>query len=71
MSFFFAYLGLVFNVGLPFYSVPYDSSNNYSSPPQNTNEESKHGSHVIGDEKYDIQLEKSNILMLGPTGSGK
>lgn len=33
-------------------------------------EENKHGSHMINNGKYDLKLEKSNILMLGPTGSG-
>ncbi|CAF3232361.1 unnamed protein product [Rotaria socialis] len=61
----------ILNVGIPFYTVPYDATNNNPSPNSKNNEEPKHGSHVIGDEKFDIQLEKSNILMLGPTGSGK
>jgi len=37
----------------------------------NHNEEIKHGSNTIHNEQYDLTLEKSNILMLGPTGSGK
>ncbi|CAF3707656.1 unnamed protein product [Rotaria socialis] len=37
----------------------------------NNNEEIKFGSDVIHSEQYDLKLEKSNILMLGPTGSGK
>ncbi|CAF5059996.1 unnamed protein product, partial [Rotaria magnacalcarata] len=61
----------ILNVDIPFYTVPYDATNNNPSSNSNNNEESKHGSHVIGDEKFDIQLEKSNILMLGSTGSGK
>ncbi|CAF4432808.1 unnamed protein product [Rotaria socialis] len=63
--------GFILNVGIPFYTVPYDATNNNPSRNSKNNEEPKHGSHVIGDEKFDIQLEKSNILMLGPTGSGK
>ncbi len=35
------------------------------------NEEVKQGSNIIHNEHYDLKLEKSNILMLGPTGSGK
>jgi ATP-dependent protease Clp ATPase subunit len=31
----------------------------------------KHGSDIITNDKYDLKLEKSNILILGPTGSGK
>jgi ATP-dependent protease Clp ATPase subunit len=30
----------------------------------------KHSSDIIHNDKYDLILEKSNILMLGPTGSG-
>ncbi|CAF0848205.1 unnamed protein product [Rotaria sordida] len=37
----------------------------------NNNEEIKYGSDFIHNENYDLKLEKSNILMLGPTGSGK
>ena len=58
-------LGFILNVGIPFYTVPLDGSN------PNTNDELKHGSSVINNEKFDLKLEKSNILMLGPTGSGK
>jgi hypothetical protein len=64
------FLGFILNVGIPFYTVPFDSSNNTSSFNTNNNEEFKHGSHMINNEKYDLKLEKSNILMLGPTGSG-
>ncbi|CAF3541189.1 unnamed protein product [Adineta steineri] len=35
------------------------------------NEDTKQGSDIIHKEHYDLKLEKSNILMLGPTGSGK
>jgi len=59
--------GFILNVGIPFYTVPLDGSNVNS----NNNEELKHGSSIINNEKYDLKLEKSNILMLGPTGSGK
>ncbi|CAF0992356.1 unnamed protein product [Rotaria sordida] len=61
----------IFHIGVPFYTVPFDGANNNSSFNSNNTEESKHGSHVMNNDKYDIQLEKSNILMLGPTGSGK
>jgi ATP-dependent protease Clp ATPase subunit len=37
----------------------------------NHNEKIKHGNNTIHNEQYDLTLEKSNILMLGPTGSGK
>lgn len=29
------------------------------------------GTEVLQTEEYDLKLDKSNILMLGPTGSGK
>ncbi|CAF0986550.1 unnamed protein product [Rotaria sp. Silwood1] len=61
----------LFHIGIPFHTVPFDGSNTNSSFNSNNNEESKHGSYVINNDKYDIKLEKSNILMLGPTGSGK
>jgi len=57
------------NVGIPFYTVPLDGSN--SSFTTNNNDELNHGSSIINNDKYDLKLEKSNILMLGPTGSGK
>lgn len=57
------------NVGIPFYTVPLDGSN--SSFNTNNTDEFKHGSSVITNDKHDLKLEKSNILMLGPTGSGK
>ncbi|CAF5214524.1 unnamed protein product, partial [Rotaria magnacalcarata] len=55
---------------------PLDISNNNKNlgstkPTTNNNEEIKFGSDVIHSEQYDLKLEKSNILMLGPTGSGK
>ncbi len=28
-------------------------------------------SEILYSDKYDVKLDKSNILMLGPTGSGK
>lgn len=34
-------------------------------------EESRHASDVLDATSYDLKLDKSNILMLGPTGSGK
>jgi ATP-dependent Clp protease ATP-binding subunit ClpX len=72
-SFFFA--GFLLNVGIPFYTVPLDVSNNNnnlgSTTINNQNEQIKHGSDLIHNEQYDLKLEKSNILMLGPTGSGK
>jgi ATP-dependent Clp protease ATP-binding subunit ClpX len=63
----------IFNVGIPFYTVPLDGLNSNSSfnTNNNNNEELKHGSSIINNDKYDLKLEKSNILMLGPTGSGK
>lgn len=60
------FLGFILNVGIPFYTVPLDGANANQS-----NDELKHGSAIITNEKYDLKLEKSNILMLGPTGSGK
>ncbi|CAF4077380.1 unnamed protein product [Rotaria sp. Silwood2] len=42
-----------------------------STKTTNNNEEIKYGSDFIQNENYDLKLEKSNILMLGPTGSGK
>lgn len=62
---------MALNIGIPFYTVPLDGSNNNSSVNANNNEEIKHGSDVLNNEKYDLKLEKSNILMIGPTGSGK
>jgi ATP-dependent Clp protease ATP-binding subunit ClpX len=47
------------------------SNNNNSSFNTNNTDELKHGSSIINNDKYDLKLEKSNILMLGPTGSGK
>ena len=62
-------------MGIPFYTVPLDGSNNNnnnnSSFNSNNNDELKHGSYALDNEKVDLKLEKSNILMLGPTGSGK
>lgn len=34
-------------------------------------DDAKSGSDILSNEQYDLKLEKSNILMLGPTGSGK
>ncbi|CAF0936108.1 unnamed protein product [Adineta ricciae] len=34
-------------------------------------DDTKSSSNVLSNEHYDLKLEKSNILMLGPTGSGK
>ncbi|CAF4092003.1 unnamed protein product [Rotaria sp. Silwood2] len=59
------------HIGVPFHTAPLDGSNNNPPIGSNNNEESKHGSHILNNDKYDIKLEKSNILMLGPTGSGK
>jgi ATP-dependent Clp protease ATP-binding subunit ClpX len=53
------------NLGSSFNSTTNANNNN------NNNEEIKHGSDVIHNDHYDLKLEKSNILMLGPTGSGK
>ena len=66
-------LGFVLNVGIPFYTLPLDSSNSNSpiNNNPNTSDELRHGSSVLNNEKFDLKLEKSNILMLGPTGSGK
>lgn len=61
------------NVGIPFYTVPLDGSS-VGAPLTNdsaTSEDTKQGSDVINSDKYDLKLEKSNILMLGPTGSGE
>jgi len=73
--FFFFFSGFILNVGIPFYSVPLDISNNNNNLGTTTipnhNEEIKRGSNTIHNEQYDLKLEKSNILMLGPTGSGK
>jgi ATP-dependent Clp protease ATP-binding subunit ClpX len=68
--------GFILNAGIPFYTVPFDVSNNSnnlggSTIISNSNEGIKHGSDLIQNEQYDLKLEKSNILMLGPTGSGK
>ena len=68
-------VGFVLNAGIPFYTVPFDVSNNQnnlggSTSSSNSNEGNKHGSDVIRNEQHDLKLEKSNILMLGPTGSG-
>jgi ATP-dependent Clp protease ATP-binding subunit ClpX len=52
--------------------VSNNNNNNLGSTMiNNSNEEPKHGSNIIHNEQYDLKLEKSNILMLGPTGSGK
>ncbi len=68
----FFFLGFILNVGIPFYTVPLDGSTNNSSFNTNNNptEELKHGSSIMNNDKFDLKLEKSNILMLGPTGSG-
>jgi hypothetical protein len=76
--------GFILNVGIPFYTVPSDTSSNTNQSNNNlgssfhtpaassTNQdETKQGSEIIHNERYDLKLEKSNILMLGPTGSGK
>ncbi|CAF2107449.1 unnamed protein product [Rotaria magnacalcarata] len=76
LFFYFYFSGFLLNAGIPFYTVPLDISNNNKNlgstkPTTNNNEEIKFGSDVIHSEQYDLKLEKSNILMLGPTGSGK
>ena len=67
--------GFILNVGIPFYTVPLDSANNPnnlgSTFNTNSTEGMKHGSEIIHKEQDDLKLEKSNILMLGPTGSGE
>lgn len=72
---FFVFPGFILNVGIPFYTVPLDSSNNPnnlgSTLNGNSNEGIKHGSEIIHRDQHELKLEKSNILMLGPTGSGK
>lgn len=72
---FFVFSGFILNVGIPFYTVPLDSANNPnnlgSTFNANSNEGMKHGSEIIHKEQHDLKLEKSNILMLGPTGSGE
>ena len=44
-------------------------------PPKQSQSGSHHGhdsgSEILDKQNYDIKLEKSNIIMLGPTGSGK
>lgn len=69
------FFGFILNVGIPFYTVPLDPANNPnnlgSTVSTNSNESTKHGSEVIHTEQYGLKLEKSNILMLGPTGSGE
>jgi len=72
---FFFFFGFILNVGIPFYTVPFDVPSNNNNLGSTTmpfnNEEVKQGSNIIHNEHYDLKLEKSNILMLGPTGSGK
>ena len=77
--------GFILNVGIPFYTVPADKNNTTnpkthaldssfisSTGQQNRqHDENRPGSDAIHDEKFDLKLEKSNILMLGPTGSGR
>lgn len=68
--------GLLLNAGIPFYTVPFDlTSNNKNStsakPTTNNNEDIRCGSDILHSDNHDLKLEKSNILMLGPTGSGK
>jgi ATP-dependent Clp protease ATP-binding subunit ClpX len=65
--------GFILNAGIPFYTVPFDVSNNQNNLAGSTiiSNSNEHGSDVIHNEQYDLKLEKSNILMLGPTGSGK
>ncbi len=55
---------------MPF-DVPSNNNNLGSTTMPFNNEEVKQGSNIIHNEHYDLKLEKSNILMLGPTGSGK
>ncbi|CAF0757491.1 unnamed protein product [Didymodactylos carnosus] len=74
---------IILNVGIPFYHIGSiqdggthlgsspSASNSDSSFSSSTSEEMKHGSDILNAEQQDIKLEKSNILMLGPTGSGK
>ena len=46
--------------------------NSLQLPAQPSSEEQskQHGSEVIDSKQNDFKLDKSNILMLGPTGSG-
>ncbi|CAF0780444.1 unnamed protein product [Didymodactylos carnosus] len=74
---------VILNVGIPFYHIsamqeggthlgspPPSASNSNSSFSSSTSEEMKHSSEILNNEQYELKLEKSNILMLGPTGSG-
>ena len=77
-------LGFILNVGLPLQSASFgipemesstkkDSDatpNRRSNATSKTNDERIQGSDIIHNDRYDLKLEKSNILMLGPTGSG-
>ena len=63
--------GFILNVGIPFYTVPLDGTSTNPTSTTNASQETKNGSDVIHSDKYNLKLEKSNILMLGPTGSGK
>ena len=76
--------GFILNVGLPLQSASFgipdmDSStkkeldstpNRTRNTTGKTNDDRIKGSDIIHDDRYDLKLEKSNILMLGPTGSG-
>lgn len=43
----------------------------HHSNAENTNSKNAIGSDILDRKSYDLKLEKSNILLLGPTGSGK
>ena len=58
-------------MGIPFYTVPLDGTSSNAASTANASQETKNGSDVIHSDKYNLKLEKSNILMLGPTGSGR
>jgi len=64
-SLLFLFSGFILNVGIPFYTVPMDTPNSKS------NAIVKQGSDILHNDTSSVKLEKSNILMLGPTGSGK
>lgn len=52
--------------GLGFQSNP-----EKSSPPNNGTAAGSNGSDILENNSHELQLEKSNILLLGPTGSGE
>ena len=46
-------------------------TNDRNNTTQQQEQEQQHASDILDSSKFDLKLDKSNILMLGPTGSGE